>query len=83
MNWRIALGVAGLIALAILVGLFAVRYNDLEDAAICSSLYARARTAADTAQIDIAIAPKERGRQYRNTIQTCGDLRRSGVFVRR
>ncbi len=79
MNWRVAVTVVALILLAIAVGLFSTGYGDREDAVLCAGLYARAHTAADTAQIDANLSSKERGRQYRNALRTCGDLRRAGV----
>jgi hypothetical protein len=78
-NWRVALGVAALILLAVAVGLLSTPYSDREDAVACASLYARAHTADDTVRIDANPSPKERGRQYRNAVRTCGDLRRAGV----
>jgi hypothetical protein len=79
MSWRVALGIAALILLALAVGLLAPPYSDREDAIACAGLYAAAQTAADTARIDDNFSLKERGRQYRNSVRTCGDLRRAGV----
>ena len=79
MNWRAVLAGVILILFAIVVGFMTTRYGDREDAVLCAGLYAHARTAADTAGIDAGPSPKERGRQYRNGVRTCGELRRAGV----
>jgi hypothetical protein len=79
LNWRVILGIAALILLGIAVGLLSTPYSDREDAVACASLYTRAHTADDTVRIDAQLSPKERGRQYRNVVRTCGDLRRTGV----
>jgi hypothetical protein len=68
-----------LILLAVAVGFMSTRYGDMEDTVLCAGLYARAHTAADTAQIDANISPKERGRGYGIAMRTCGDLRRVGA----
>jgi hypothetical protein len=78
-NWRVALGIAALILLAIAVGFLGTPYSDREEAVACAGLYARARSADDTMRIDANPSPKERGRQYRNAVRTCGDLRRASV----
>jgi len=79
MNWRAVLAGLILVLLALAVGFMSTRYGDREDAVLCAGLYAHARTAADTVRIDAAPSPKERGRQYRNGVRTCGDLRRASV----
>ena len=79
MNWRGVLAGIALVLLAIVVGFMSTRYGDREDAVVCAGAYAHARTAADTARIDAELSPKERGRQYRNGVRTCGELRRAGV----
>ena len=79
MTWRVVLGIAALVLLALAVGSLSTPYTDREDAVACASLYARAFTAEDSARVDANRAPKERGRQYRTAVRTCGDLRRAGV----
>jgi hypothetical protein len=79
MNWRAVLAVLALVLFAVAFGFLTTRYGDQEDAVLCAGLYAHARTAADTAAIDANLSPKERGRQYRNNVRTCGELRRVGV----
>lgn len=79
MNWRVTATIIGLLLLGITVGWVATRYGDREDAALCASLYGQARTTTDSARIDANPAPRERGRQSRNTVLTCGELRRAGV----
>jgi hypothetical protein len=79
MNWRVALGIAALVLLALAVGFLSTSYTDREDAVACASLYARAQSADDTARIDASWAPKERGRHYRDAVRTCGSLRRTGI----
>ena len=53
MNWRVLLGIAALVLLAIAVGLLSTPYSDREDAIACAGLYARAHTVDDTARIDL------------------------------
>ena len=78
MNWQAMGGIAGFIILALLIGFLATRHGDREDAAICASLYAHARSIGDTAQIDANVAPKERGRYSLAWVRTCGELRSRG-----
>ena len=53
--------------------------RDASDAVLCAQMYARARTAADTAQVDRSIANRARGSggQTRSAAATCGELRRA------
>lgn len=82
MNWRAVLAATVLVALALLVGWISSQYGDREDAVLCAGLYAQAPTAADSAAVDLGISPKERGRQYRNGVRTCGELRSSSHGLR-
>lgn len=78
-NWRVVLGMVALVLLGLAVGRLAVPYSDREDAVACRALYARARSAEDTVRADANRSPRERGRQYRTAVRTCGELRRAGV----
>jgi hypothetical protein len=78
-NWRVVLGILALILLGLAVGRLATPYGDREDAVACQALYGRAKTAEDTARVDVSRSPRERGRQYRTPVRTCGELRRAGV----
>jgi collagenase-like PrtC family protease len=79
---RVRLVISGLLALA-LVGVVVLkvvaRVKDSEDAAACHSLYAQARTAADTALVDRSVPPRARGRDELGApLALCGVLRRAG-----
>jgi hypothetical protein len=59
------------------VGYFATRASDHTDWILCAQQYAAARSTEDTAQIDMAPAPRERGRgdYSASAMITCGELR--------
>jgi len=57
---------------------YATGWRDLEDWSVCEQEYAAARSAADSAQIDLAPAHRERGRgeHTKSAMLTCGEYRR-------
>ena len=65
--------IAGLAAAVI-----ATTWRDHADVAACTPLYAAAKTASDTARVDLMVAPRLRGQNEYSpgAILKCGDLRR-------
>ena len=63
------------------VAYLSTTWNDLADRSLCNSLYAQARTLADSAVVDQHSAPRERGRSAGTVagVPTCGELRKSSA----
>ena len=67
----------GVVSVGIVIAGLPILFHDAKDQAMCRTLYAAARTAVDTAQIDRRSAPAERGSgELAGAVLHCGDLRR-------
>ena len=72
---RVMLGL--LCVLGLVIAYYGTGWTEREDWIICQQAYAGAHTAADTARIDGAPAPRERGRgsYTASAMTTCGEYR--------
>ena len=78
MTRKAKLGLACILALGLFVAYLLVPTRDLVDRSLCERLYRAARTSADTAAVDVRLAPPERGRGQGLRPPACGELRRLG-----
>lgn len=78
MSFRTSVALGLVVLAGVLFTLLEQRAQDASDAVLCAQMYARARTAPDTAQVDRSIANRARGSggQTRSAAATCGQLRR-------
>jgi hypothetical protein len=74
---RVAVMVAAVIVAIVLAGMY-LRMSEARGAPGCVQAYASARTAADTAAVDVQKADPEPGRVGAAYGVTCGDLRQRG-----
>jgi hypothetical protein len=79
MDNRARLAFAVVLVLGAVGVYFLTSLRDNLETGACEARYRRARTASDTAMIDLQRAPMERGRGGAMPVPTCGELRHSAT----